>query len=189
MKPRKPFIFILLLVLSASAQAAEKEGFMDFFKKKTAPAAAVEETPETAPPVVAAPSVPSDERQGSPVENLTALESRMANNKSMTDAEKKQLAETMLKLFPSTIDMGSPGLEKQVLFFEQVSNDPNMKTVEKIAAIQKHFSELAKEPVKEETPVAMPKAVEMPEEEQPAIKETVETPKTTVRKNNFSGKK
>ncbi len=70
-------------------------------------------------------------------ENLSALTQRFANNKSMTDAQKNDLAEALIAQYPKDIDFRAKEQEKTVLFFESAGNDPNMTIEQKKQVIKK----------------------------------------------------
>ncbi len=70
-------------------------------------------------------------------ENLSALTQRLANNKSMTDAQKNDLAEAMIAQYSKDIDFRAKDEERTVLFFEATGNDPNMTIEQKKQAIKK----------------------------------------------------
>ena len=177
------FGFILLFCVSVRpAQALEAEepktdtpAETKVSESEATPSAATEETKSIAPAEPSAPSIPG-------------LEDRIANNKSMTDEEKVSLIDAMKQQFPEKTDFRDVRLEKEVLFFEQTSNDPNMKIEEKIAAIEKHFTtQPPQEPltVKEDKPAeaVQPTAEEKPsearlaEQEKPAEPEVAEEEK------------
>ena len=69
-------------------------------------------------------------------QNLAVLQMRLANNKSMTEEQKKELADLMGKHFPENAVLSDKENEKSLLFFEQIANDPNMKFEEKTTTIQ-----------------------------------------------------
>ena len=102
-----------------------------------------------------------------PDQNHAALMERVANNKSLTDADKVSLAEAMLKQVPADANLRDKAQEVNMLFFEQIANDPNMKVDEKRAALQKHFSE----PQPEAKTEARMEPKAQPKEEKPEKKE------------------
>ncbi len=92
-----------------------------------------------------------------PDQNLAALTQRMANNKSLTEANQSALAAAMAGHFSPGADLRAPEHEKAMLYFEQVANDPNMKIDEKEAMIKKYTPNagpaeaVADEPMKQTT--------------------------------------
>ena len=74
-------------------------------------------------------------------QNMAALKERLANNRSMADAQKTELVQCMEKQFTDDVNLREKRHEAAMLFFEQIANDPNMKQDQKKAAIQKHFTE------------------------------------------------
>jgi hypothetical protein len=138
------FLALAALLFSHASFAEEKKGFMNFFNKDTKAqakkeAAVVTPAPRSAPASETAPAA-SPEKTGPQAGNTSALKNRMANNNSMTDAEKQGLAEAALRYFPAEADLHSPQFEKDTLRFEQIANDPNMTVAEKKAEIDKYFT-------------------------------------------------
>ena len=166
-------------VAAAQPPALAEEAKPQAVQAEAAPGAAVEEAeaevvpaqPASDPNVVTEEPMPAPP-SAEPVKSMPGLEERIANNKSMTDEQKTELVDAMKKAFPDKTDFKDARREKEVLFFEQTANDPNMKQEEKIAAIQKHFTEL---PPQQFTAVKEEKPVEVPADPQPAEKETEKT--------------
>lgn len=115
----------------------------------------------------------AEEVKVAPDQSLTALRQRMANNKSLTEANQSDLAVAMAGHFSPGVDLRAPENEKSMLYFEQVANDPNMKIGEKLALIKK-FTPNA-EPVDKSLDTS--KAVEVAEVEPMKAVEKVEAVK------------
>ena len=119
-----------------------KESFSFFGKKlKQAPqppAAVTVVSPKPAPST--APSVEIPALSAGDAQHFTALKDRVVNNNMMTDAEKSELAMAALKHFAADADLRAKEFEPEMLRFEQIANDPNMKAADKKAAIENAFA-------------------------------------------------
>ena len=136
-------------------------------RQETVKAAALPKTPDKKN------SPPPDQRESV----LPGLEERLANNRSMTADEKADLIGVMKKQFPKNMDFHDKKFEKDALYFEQVANDPNMKTEEKKAAIHARFGEQPTQPAGEQ---------EKPVEAQPMKQEVKQGNKAKKHSNNFA---
>ena len=140
---------LFLALVSNSALAAEN-GVFGFFKKdsdaKNETAAQASNKPVrkksvTPPPAPAAAAATQQPAQPAPpadpaAANKTALLNRMANNRSLNEADKNELVATALQQFPAGADLQAKDFEKQMLRFEQIVNDPNMSAQDKKSEIQ-----------------------------------------------------
>ena len=179
-KSRMVVVTVGILVSSSIAHAAEGKGFGFNWFGKQQDEKVKEERREAKPETKVSPAPPPPNK---------ALSERLANNNSMTSAQKAGLCVVMEAKFPSGTDFRDKQYEKDMLFFEQVANDPNMKVEEKSAAIQEHFAELQKEA--EPAAIEKPVKKEAKEVKKEAKVEKVEPPKevkTAKKKMNFAGK-
>ena len=151
-------------------------------KEPVTPQVAAEKSPAPVAAEAKAPAAPVDDR-------LAALRQRMANNASLKDSDQAALAGAMAAHFAAGADLRAPENEKAMLFFEQVTNDPNMKLEEKLASIKK-YETTAATAVKpaETTEIAKPvkTAVEAPVKAAAKVEEAKAPEKKEKKSGGFS---
>jgi hypothetical protein len=74
-------------------------------------------------------------------ENMDALNSKLANNTKMTDAQKTELVNQFESQYQENVSFRDGQYSENVAFFDQVANDANMTQQQKKAAIKAHFDE------------------------------------------------
>ena len=158
---------ILLIPMFCLTLCARSEA-LDWFGADKKPKAVKTPVAPTAKASAAAEPSSSAAASVTPAQNLTALTNRVANNRSLSDTEKADLSNTTLQYFPAEADLQSKTYEKDMLYFEQIANDPNMKVADKKTSLEQYFAAGGSAAVSAETTTPAP--------ETPAAKPSIEVP-------------